>query len=66
MVAKNAGVHAMDMELATALESVLGVVWRVGAVEKVGLEMDVMVPLGELLLIIVYYQMDIPKVKNEK
>ena len=64
MVAKIAMVHAMDMELATALESVLGVVRRVGAVEKVGMEMDVMVPLGELLLIIVYYQMDIPPVKN--
>ena len=54
MVAMIAMVHATDMELATALESVLGVVRRVGAVEKLGMEMDVMVPLGELFLINVY------------
>ena len=64
MVAKIAGMDAMDKE------SVPGVAQRVGVVENIGLEMDVMVPLEELLLIIAYYPMypmlDLPTVKNEQ
>ena len=37
------------------MECVTGVVRKVGAVEKVGLEMDVMVVLGELISINVYF-----------
>ena len=35
-------------------ESVTGVVWMVGVVEKIGLEMVVMVLLGDLAVIVVY------------
>ena len=35
-------------------ENVIGVVQMVGAVEKVGLEMDVMVRLGDLAIISAY------------
>jgi hypothetical protein len=34
-------------------ESVTGVEQRVGAVNKVGLEMDVMVPLGDLAVVVI-------------
>ena len=37
------------------MESVTGVVRKVGAVGKIGLEMDVMVLLGELISINVYF-----------
>ena len=64
MVAKIAGMDAMDKE------SVPGVAQRVGVVENIGLEMDVMVLLEELLRIIAYYPMypmlDLPTVKNEQ
>ena len=48
MVGKIAGLDAVRYK-----ESVIGVGKMVGAVDKVGLEMDVMVLLGELLVIYV-------------
>jgi predicted RNA-binding protein (virulence factor B family) len=48
MAAKTAGVIAMLNK-----ESVAGVEQRVGAVNKVGLEMDVMVPLEDLVVVVI-------------
>ena len=50
MLAKIAGNLAISK-----MESVTGVVRKVGAVGKIGLEMDVMVLLGELVSINVYF-----------
>ena len=50
MLAKIAGHLAVSK-----MESVTGVVLKVGAVEKIGLEMDVMVVLGELISINAYF-----------
>ena len=40
------------MDAISNKESVTGVVRMVGAVKKVGLEMDVMVPLGALVMVV--------------
>ena len=48
MAAWTAGVDAMLNK-----ESVTGVEQRVGAVNKVGLEMDVTVPLGDLAVVVI-------------